>query len=248
MTTRRVVLAPNELAAVEAGTSLPARSVHHLTRVLRLHTGASIELGDGDGRVVAGRLRLEKRDGYGDALVELPSEPAGPRTVLIVPPLKAPRFRFVLEKAVELGATDILPVLSARTSVRPRAMQAVKWETKWRDAVREAGQQCRRAYLPQVATIRSLEDVWASASDWPGIRILGSTRQDTQRWPEGTGGPCVILVGPEGGFTAEEETRALAEGFLPVTLGLFPVRAETAALALLTLAADRAARQDSPCH
>jgi 16S rRNA (uracil1498-N3)-methyltransferase len=224
---RRVVLEPAELADLVAGGPLPERAFRHLVRVLRLEGGEPVELGDGAGLLVRGLLRIDGRVAYveGPAVIDVASvggggEARGP--ILVAGLLKPQRFKLVVEKAVELGASALLPAICARSALRPDAAQGEKLAAKWRAIVREAGQQC---------------------DGWPSLRILASTRRAAAPWPLESGGPAVLLVGPEGGLDEAEEDDAVAAGFTPVTLGAFPLRAETAALALLALAADRAAER-----
>jgi 16S rRNA (uracil1498-N3)-methyltransferase len=247
---RRVVLEPAELADLVAGGPLPERAFRHLVRVLRLEGGEPVELGDGAGLLVRGLLRIDGRVAYveGPAVIDVASvggggEARGP--ILVAGLLKPQRFKLVVEKAVELGASALLPAICARSALRPDAAQGEKLAAKWRAIVREAGQQCQRPLLTSVAPPRPLRALLADADadGWPSLRILASTRRAAAPWPLESGGPAVLLVGPEGGLDEAEEDDAVAAGFTPVTLGAFPLRAETAALALLALAADRAAER-----
>lgn len=222
-----------------ASINLSQEAGHYLLRVLRMETGQAVLVFNGrDGEWMArigpaerrgATLRLEERTRV--------QTPAG-RLTLMFAPLKKARTDFVVEKATELGVARILPVITQRTqaeSVRADRLRLI--------AV-EAAEQTGRLDVPVVEEAMRLDRVLA---DWPGETALlfcdeAGDAPLLNAWlalraaVSARGQAGGILIGPEGGFTpAEREILRSRECVVPVSLGPRVLRAETAALAALTL-------------
>ena len=230
---------PDSLAA--AGEVISLSSLHHqLTRVLRVQTGAKLVLLDNQGseRLVE-VVSIEKRDATGRVLEVRParSEP-NIEVTLYQCVLKADKLEWVWQKATELGVTKLVPVVSSRTIVRPVGALRSK-QARWETIVRESAEQSGRGRMPVLEAGCSLTDALAHA---PGLRLVA--------WEEGKSNPGLIhaltqaslpvnsvslLIGPEGGLGADEIAQAEQAGWQTVSLGPRILRAETAALAALTL-------------
>ncbi len=215
---------------------------HQLSKVLRLQPGAMIQLLDGKGNEYDAQLTVvQPRYAAGDVLVARQNR-AEPTTELTLYQcsLKADKFEWVLQKGTELGVSRFVPVISERSIVRPAAALCKKYE-RWQAILREAAEQSGRGAIPQLL----------DPLDWPvainhaiGLRLLPwevdqmtaphlysiAMRQAMQRSPA-----ISILIGPEGGITTEEATGAQIYGWQTVSLGSRILRAETAALAAVTL-------------
>lgn len=195
---------------------------HHLDRVLRLRGGDPITVGDGHGRWRPCRWGSTV-EAVGD--VETVPEPA-PRLSVAFALIKGGRPELVVQKLVELGIDDIRPFRAARSVVQWDAAKADKNHVRLERVAREAVMQCRRAWLPTVHPVADYETVsalpGAARADMGGVRV--SMANPT------------VLVGPEGGWSADE--RAVD---LPVVgLSTAVLRAETAAIAAgVLLAATR---------
>jgi 16S rRNA (uracil1498-N3)-methyltransferase len=204
---------------------------NYVFNVMRLAVGAHVLLfnsRDGEWRAVveqagkrAGVLRCETQT----APLRLP-----PDLWLIFAPIKKARTDFIVEKAVELGAARILPVQTRYTNERVR-------EDKLRAHAVEAAEQCGATYLPEVADLIQLDKL---ISNWPGDRQLLWCDEDRLDQPTALSGPrggkWAILIGPEGGFSPEEQSRLRAlPQVVPLSLGPRILRADTAAVAALTL-------------
>ncbi len=210
---------------------------HQLRNVLRLKQGNVITLLDGSGSAFPTRIEaLTARVATGLVLAKEPvrSEPVIDLT-LYQCVLKRERFEWVLQKGTELGVSRFVPVISSRTVVRPAERLLPKYE-RWSAIVREAAEQSRRGRLPV------LDDPlhWDLALDQgEGVRILvwedaGANSSVSDR------GVCeadkvALLVGPEGGINKEEAVSAISQGWRPLSLGPRVLRAETAALAAVTV-------------
>lgn len=227
---------------------------HQLNVVLRMNPHDQILLLDGSGQEFLTEIRhLERKRATGLILSTQPAppEPACPLT-LYQCSLKADKFEWVLQKGVELGVTHFAPVVSARSIVRPAAALLKKY-TRWRAIIREAAEQCGRGVLPTLQEPLS----WSAALERAaGLRLLPwealLDQPDAGGQADGLGAvlqthlqqsvrPTAIslLVGPEGGITAEEATAAQQAGWQVISLGPRVLRAETAALAAVTIIMER---------
>lgn len=210
---------------------------HQLRNVLRLSAGTAITLLDDSG--AAFRTRIEVLDGQratGLVLARTPvdSEP-GVEVTLYQCALKRDRFEWVLQKGVELGVRRFVPVISSRTVVRPLAGLLRKYD-RWRAIVREAAEQSGRGRLPILAEPRTWEQ---AVSQGGGLRLM--PWEDAGIGASGIDSSVAhvkavsLLVGPEGGISAEEAGAAIDAGWQPVSLGSRVLRAETAAIAAVTV-------------
>lgn len=203
---------------------------NYLFNVMRLGPGAPVRLFNGkDGEWLAKVEHAAKRHGILRCVSQTAPLVAPPDLWLICAPIKKARMDFVAEKAVEMGAARILPVQTRFTNERLR-------EDKLRAHAVEAAEQCEATYVPEVADLQPLDKVLAG---WDaGRRILWADEglQGRAALLDAEPGPWAILIGPEGGFAPEERARLQALPFVtPVSLGPRILRADTAAVAALTL-------------
>ncbi len=230
-------------AALSAGTpvELETDQAHRLRGVLRLAEGERIALFNGrDGEWAATLTRLDKR--RADALPEtlLRPQAAEPGPWLLFAPVKKDAMDYAVQKAVELGASALWPVRTARTN-----SQRVRLD-RLRAQVIEAAEQCERLTVPEVFDDTPLAEVLASpafagSADHPGRKLFllaerGDARPAAQAFADPGQGPAALLVGPEGGF-ADSDLAALAHStfVVPVSLGPRILRAETACAAALAV-------------
>ncbi|MCA3446867.1 MAG: 16S rRNA (uracil(1498)-N(3))-methyltransferase [Rhodobacter sp.] len=220
-------LAPGQAVA------LSRDQAHYLFTVMRLGPGALVLLFNGrDGEW---RARVAVAGKHGGVLTcDAQTRPlqAPPDLWLLFAPIKKARTDFIVEKAVEMGAARVMPVQTAHTSsdrIRQDRLQA--------HAV-EAAEQCGGTFVPEVAELVALDRLLA---DWPADRrilwcdeSLAGARSTVLAVEKGS--PWAILTGPEGGFSDRERARLRAmPQVVPVSLGPRILRADTAAVAALTL-------------
>ncbi len=222
-----------------AGQSLALgeAQAHYLFGVMREGLGAEVLVFNGqDGEWLASVEAAGKRAGVLRCLVQTRPQGTPPDLWLIFAPVKKARTDFIVEKAVELGVARLVPVQTDFTNAD--RMRQDKTEAH----VREAAEQCEATWLTEVAPLTPLTRLLAG---WqPARRILwadegaarGAGHAFVRQLSNLPRGPWAILIGPEGGFSDPERTRLGGLPFVvPVTLGPRILRAETAALALLTL-------------
>ncbi|NJN19025.1 MAG: 16S rRNA (uracil(1498)-N(3))-methyltransferase [Oscillochloris sp.] len=210
--------------------------IHQLGRVLRLGAGDRILLLDGRG--IACTVEIEqigRQDMQGRVLErrQAGGEPPFP-IALYLALLRPERFEWAIQKAVELGATAIVPVQCERSLNADRA-DAKKLQ-RWRRIMREAAEQSCRGRLPELHAPIDFASACEHAQQaalplllWEGQAVpLATVLRDPGRAPPET---CAVISGPEGGISPPELTAAEARGIIPVSLGSRILRAETAPLA-----------------
>jgi 16S rRNA (uracil1498-N3)-methyltransferase len=218
-------LAPGQAVALSEGQA------HYLTGVMRLTAGAAVLLFNGrDGEWRATLAQAGKRNAI--AVCDARTKPLHlpPDLWLLFAPIKKARTDFIVEKAVELGASRILPVQTRHTNserIRQDRLQA--------HAV-EAAEQCGATFVPEVTDLQPLDKL---LSQWPTDRRLYWCDETALGQPATitpATGRAAILIGPEGGFSADESAKLRQRpNVTPLSLGPRILRADTAAVAALTL-------------
>lgn len=204
---------------------------HYLTGVMRLTVGAPILLFNGrDGEWRAALTDASKRGAIATCDSQTRPLHLPPDLWLLFAPIKKARTDFIVEKAVELGAARILPVQTRHTNserIRQDRLQA--------HAI-EAAEQCGATCVPEVADLIALDKLLAQ---WPTDRRLYWCDETALGQPATIApahGPAAILIGPEGGFSADEAAKLRGRpNVTPLSLGPRILRADTAAIAALTL-------------
>jgi 16S rRNA (uracil1498-N3)-methyltransferase len=212
--------------------ALSQDQAHYLFAVMRLAVGAGVALFNGRDGEWLGRVAEAGRRG-GVLLCEALLRPLQmpPDLWLLFAPVKKARTDFIVEKAVELGVARIVPVQTAHTN-----SERVRQDRLRAHAI-EAAEQCGATVVPEVADLTGLDRV---LSAWPGERKLlwcDEHRAGAAGLLSGArGAPWAVLVGPEGGFSEGERKRLAAmPQVVPFALGPRILRADTAAVAALTL-------------
>jgi 16S rRNA (uracil1498-N3)-methyltransferase len=226
-----------------ANVRLARDESHHLLHVLRAGVGDRLLVFDGCGREVAGRITvvLERGEAEVEIVAELEARADMLNVELVQAIPKQGRMEFVLQKATELGAAAVRPIVTERTIVRIKeSRQAQKKAERWRGVLLAAAKQCGVARIPRLNPIESFESFLAVRN--PSDSLLICSLEDNARPLKdvlnGFGHPHAqalqVLVGPEGDFTPAEYERALVAGAIPVTLGNLVLRSDTAPLYILS--------------
>jgi len=231
--------------AVGQTLSLPDDVVRHV-HVLRLSTGDAITLFDGAGGEhhgvlvdIARRAALARIDAHSGREAEPPY-----RVTLAQGVAGGDKMDWLIEKSVELGVADIAPLTADRGVVRLTGERALRRQAHWQALVRAACEQCGRNRVPEVAPPRDL-DAWLGhlpAASEGDLRLLLSPRADVSfdALPASPpGGRVTLVIGPEAGFSPEEENDIVAAGFSALALGPRVLRTETAGIAVLAALAAR---------
>jgi 16S rRNA (uracil1498-N3)-methyltransferase len=222
--------------AIHAGLArIRGPEAHHLRDVMRMRAGALVSLIDERGRNLEARIVLVDSKGVVVRIERVAEPGAQPPLILALAIIKGARMDFAIEKAVELGATEIWPLICARCVARDPGRERI---ARWRRLAIAAGKQSLAAHRVEVRAPLSFDEMLTQVPDAmrpvicqaEGLPFHWVAKQATRKG-------ILIACGPEGDFTPEELAAAERAGFMRATLGINRLRTETAALAALALAA-----------
>jgi 16S rRNA (uracil1498-N3)-methyltransferase len=218
--------------------TLPQPQAHHALRVLRLKKGDAVILFNGDGAEYAALIVEASRDRFAlEVTGRNTMDREAPFAITLAQAVSSgERMDYTIQKAVELGIAAIQPLEARRSVVRLSADRAQKRLAHWRAVAIAACEQCGRNRVPRVLPLMQLDEFLAGrAAHREGERrvLLSPHSARSLRDLERPAGAIVMLAGPEGGFSPEEEHAAVQADFVPIRLGPRVLRTETAAVAAL---------------
>lgn len=211
---------------------------HHAVRVARVREGEDVELFDGRGSAMAGRVESIGRDSLTVRLEKpIASREAKLDLTIAMSIIQLERFELVLQKVTELGARSIVPVVADRVEVRPERYRG-KHE-RWEKIVFEAVKQSGRSRIPELRPPMRFDE--AIALD--GLRIVFDADEGPTPLPDHIE-RVILLIGPEGGWSERELQAAKERGCVFQRLGSRRLRAETAAIVAAATVAARSGELD----
>ena len=246
--------------------TVSGEDVRHIAAVLRMKTGDLLLLCDGEGAEYTVRItQVGKTEIRTEIVSRVTQEITSPRVTLGQGLPKSDKMDWIVQKATELGASSIVPLITERTIVKIRDEE--KRVSRWQKIAREAAMQSNRIDIPRVEGIQKFSGFLQSFSNLPmppfakgGKNIISPPLEKGDRggfsipdtllllpWEEGTApikgvlrkNPgfknIIVLIGPEGGFSKEEAETAKDRGFHLVSLGPNVLRTETAAMAAMSM-------------
>lgn len=231
---------PSQIADGKA--TIIGADVNHMKNVLRMKPGEQVEISDGDGLryicVIENfadecvHLRIEDVEAYA---VELPS-----KIYLFQGLPKSDKMELIVQKAVELGAFEVIPVVTKRAVVKLDEKKAAKKVQRWNAISEGAAKQSGRSIVPKVHDVLSYAEAleYARQMDVRLIPYEKASGMEVTRQAVETirpGQSVAVFIGPEGGFEEAEVEQAEEAGALPVSLGKRILRTETAGLAVLSV-------------
>ena len=213
---------------------LPDNVVRHLN-VLRVKNTEEIVLFNGNGKSYPALPEvLEKRRASVRILREEATDNESPLNITLVQAVSAAeRMDFTLQKSVELGVTEIRPVISERCVVRLSGERAEKRVARWQEIVVSACEQSGRNIVPKVLPLVTYAQALQQLPQETTKLLMSLNRAQKLSDVQPQSGKVVFMVGPEGGWTEKEEQQAFDAGFQSVTLGKRVLRTETASLAAI---------------
>jgi len=239
----RFYLAPEQWNA--GALSLTGAEAHHCRNVLRLERGDKVVLFDGRGRELTGEI-VSSDSGAVELrkLHEAQTPPLRCQITLGQAIPKGKNMDLIVQKAVEIGAAEIAPVISDRTVVRLDEENAAAKQTKWQTVAVEAAKQCGQNWLPKVQIPQTMAQFFQERRRFD-LQLIGSLQSDAVHLKkiladyetEHGDRPrsVLMLVGPEGDFTPAELSLARSHGCRPITLGPIVLRVETASIYCLSV-------------
>lgn len=221
-----------------ASLDLPEAAARHAGRVLRLRVDDVLTLFDGDGGEVSARITALARDRVSVEVTERRDvERESPLPLTLVQALQSgDKMDLTVQKAVELGVSRIVPVLSRRSVLRLDGERALRRVAHWRGVAVSACEQCGRNRLPVVENIIALDRWLGTPPESPVLRLMLAPEAAHSLLSLASPQPgqgIELLIGAEGGLAPEEMEWAAAAGFQGVRLGPRVLRTETAGMAAL---------------
>ena len=210
---------------------LKDEDLYHIKTVMRMNVNDEIEV------VYEQKVYICKLDKNYNAIIEKVIENniiKKMNYVLCVPILQEQKMSFILQKATELGVDLIIPILTSRSMVKVKDKENKKIE-RWKSICKEANKKKKRVTIPLVSEVKKITDL-----DLDGLKIVCSTKEkdNTLKKILKNNLKCdkiIMVVGPEGGLTLDEENKLIDLGFIPTSLGDNILRVETAPLYLLSV-------------
>ena len=220
---------------------LTGAEARHATDVLRLREGDAVVVFDGLGSEQPARVVGIGKDEVVLAPGQLARTSALPCRIAIGQAIpKGKNMDLIVQKATELGAAAVYPIVSDRTVVRLDKSEAESKREKWQRVAVEACKQCGQTWLPEVAVPATLDQMLEETAT-AGLRLAASLQPDARslrqllgKGPPPPGG-MAVLIGPEGDVTPDEAIKFQAAGWLPWSLGALTLRSETAAICALSI-------------
>jgi 16S rRNA (uracil1498-N3)-methyltransferase len=226
--------------APEATVEVTGELFHHMATVLRLKQGTAVVLVDEEGAEYLSSIEIVERERVVLRVGPVRS-PLCPETVRLILYQGLPRgdkMDLIVQKATELGVFRIVPVLCARSVARPEEKRRETKVSRWNKIAEEAARQCERGAPPAVSDIVSYRE--AVSEPQAGAKLILWEEERNRGLKEvlpllECPREITLLVGPEGGLTAEEASLAKENGFLAAGLGPRILRTETASIAALAV-------------
>jgi 16S rRNA (uracil1498-N3)-methyltransferase len=234
---RRRFFVPEE--SIRDGVAcLPADQAHHLLNVLRLRKGDVVEIFDGKGGGYSGEVDFQDTGIFVRGLYSIATRESRVRIILAAALIKPSKYEWILQKATELGVGEIIPLIARRSDIGISGGKIAGRLQRWDRIVMEASKQCRRSSLPRIHEPQSLPD-FLSMKELSYCARFMLHEKASESWdpdPRALSGGVVLCIGPEGGWDDDEVAQAQAAGYEAFSLGPWILRAETAAIAAVSIA------------
>jgi 16S rRNA (uracil1498-N3)-methyltransferase len=223
----------------ESDLFLSAEEEHHLLHVLRAKAGDTVAVFDGRGSEATAEIRMDGAPGKTHRVVLRilgvgKSRHPGLSLTLIQALPKGKRMDLIVEKAVELGVTDIIPVITERTIVRLDADARKERGERWQRLALSASRQCGTSWVPDVRSVCDYSEAMRNCREFD-LLLVGSLGDDARPLHDVLNEArrktkAALIIGPEGDLTSAEIKEAMDAGAVPVSFGQLVLRVETAAL------------------
>ncbi len=223
--------------------SFQGDTARQIFRVLRLTNGEVVTVLDGTTTEHQVRLDLVEQDRVEGEIIS--SQPAfgEPHTnlSLYISSTQRTKFEWILQKGTEVGVSTFIPVITSRSLVRDTS-EVLNKTARWKSILREAAEQCGRGHIPVLQPVMNYSEALTDSRKKNSLCLIpwekersGDLKDILSHLDHNKPTSTAILIGPEGGFSDEEAGQAIAEGWIPISLGVRILRMETAALVMAAL-------------
>ena len=222
--------------AVGSQCQLDDNAANHVGRVLRMQAGQALLLFNGDGHDYHATITEAGKKHVLVAVTEAAgNETESPLRVVLAQTLsKGDRMDYAVQKAVEMGVSEIVPLTTERCDVKLKGDREDKRLRHWQQVAISAAEQCGRARVPDIQPVMTVQQ-WLEHARACDLRLVLHHRTERSLNTLEKPSSIALMIGPEGGLTAEEIALAEDNGFLPVALGPRVLRTETAPVAAIAL-------------
>lgn len=239
---QRFFVEPHQIDEAAHQIHIVGTDVNHISNVLRMKQGEEVWISDGGKKEYRCAIEAFSAD---EVLLHIiyaqePDYELSSRIYLFQGLPKADKMELIIQKSVELGAYEIIPVETKRCVVKLDGKKAAKKVERWQQIAESAAKQSKRMLIPNVHQVLSFKEALKYAESMD-IRLipyeLAKGMQETKEILAAIeqGQSIGIFIGPEGGFEEKEVEAAISEGAKPITLGKRILRTETAGLAILSV-------------
>lgn len=219
-----------------------AEDVKHISKVLRLKEEEIIEICDGNNREYISKISFIEKNMVKARILESKESATEPpiEVILFQGIPKSTKMELIIQKGTELGISKIVPTITTRTVVQLKDKKSEdKKVDRWQKIADEAAKQCKRGIIPTIAIPMTFNEILDSVSDYDvviipyeaelnnGIKAVLNDKKDVKK--------IAIIIGPEGGFAADEIEEAIKANVIPVSLGPRILRTETAGITALSI-------------
>ena len=216
--------------------------VNHMKNVLRMRIGEEVTISDGNNRQYLCEIKeYEQEEAILHIIEETSTDTELPSKIYLFQGLpKQDKMELIVQKCVELGCFEVIPVATKRCVVKLDDKKAKKKIERWQQIAESAAKQAGRGVIPEVRDVMSFKEALKYAKDLDVVMIpyeLAEGMKETKQWISDIvpGQSVGIFIGPEGGFEKEEVEAAINEGAKAITLGKRILRTETAGLTTLSV-------------
>ena len=228
-----------QLSPDEKIISITGKEFHHLKNVLRLNRGDEIIVFDGKGLEFSGKI---ESIGKHEARIAIEKQvesikESGFEIILCQGLAKSEKMELIIQKATELGVSRILPFITNRVVPSLDAKQIGLKIQRWRRIALEAAKQCRRSIVPRVEEPKTFTEILKGWDNYIKIILWEEEKKNSLKdiLKKDRFSGCIVLIGPEGGFSEVEVAEAKKAGFVPAMLGPRILRTETAAIGIVAI-------------
>ncbi len=222
--------------------NIEGQDVNHIRNVLRMRVGEQVEVSDGNNKkYLCEIMDMSSEQVNLRILEELLNDTELPSRIYLFQGLpKSDKMELIIQKAVELGVYEVIPVATRRAVVKLDDKKAAKKVERWNSIAESGAKQSGRSIIPKVKDVMSYKEALSYASELDVMLIPYELAEGMEQTREIVAGICPgqsvgIFIGPEGGFEREEVELAMEKGAHPITLGKRILRTETAGLTTLSI-------------